>query len=180
MTTRFNRRDREGVLHFVTLRVREGRRAFSRDAYARAVLNQLRRQCDEFPARLIAYVAMPTHLHCIVNPRGGRLNHFLGQYKAGCTLDLCRLAEEAGDLRVLDWLYQTPDHHAQLFQDGKHSFHLYSDRLIWQKINYIHNNPTRSGLVTRANEYPYSGFCAMYPADGESVVPLDAGFWWED
>ncbi len=49
--------------------------------------------------------------------------------------------------------------------------------MIWQKINYIHNNPFRAGLVQHADEYPYSSFSAMYPCGREPIVPIDKDRW---
>ena len=37
-----------------------------------------------------------------------------------------------------------------------HPVELYSNKFIWQKLNYIHNNPVRSGLVKFPEEYRYS------------------------
>jgi hypothetical protein len=33
---------------------------------------------------------------------------------------------------------------------------LWSNRVIWEKINYVHNNPVEAGLVYRAQDYVYS------------------------
>jgi putative transposase len=137
MGTRLNRSNRRAVLHYVTINVRNRRKAFQQDIFARAAAEVLRRHCDEHPARLIAYVIMPEHLHFITNPRDGDINRFLSQYKPAVTLRVKELAEEFGRQRILDWL-RMPNGEYHLWQDGKHNLHLYSDRLIWQKINYIH------------------------------------------
>lgn len=57
MAKRYNTPDAAGVLHFVTLSVRDKRKAFSREQFADACLNELRNTCDQSPAKLIAYVA---------------------------------------------------------------------------------------------------------------------------
>jgi hypothetical protein len=31
-----------------------------------------------------------------------------------------------------------------------------SNKVIWEKINYVHNNPVEAGLVYRAQDYVYS------------------------
>ena len=33
---------------------------------------------------------------------------------------------------------------------------LWSNKVIWEKINYVHNNPVEAGLVYRAEDYVYS------------------------
>ncbi len=158
MAKRINRGDRTGVLHYLTINVRERRRPFVHDHYARCVLEELRHHCDTYFTRLIAYVLMPDHLHAIVNPRDGGVIRFVQQFKAGATTAVYRLAELTNHAAVQRWLTATPDGRAQLWQDGKHNFHLYSDWMIRQKINYIYNNPLRWGLIQHADEYPYSSF----------------------
>lgn len=180
MGQRLNRGNRSRVLHYITLNVREKRRPFQRDLYARLVLEELGEHCRRHPAKLIAYVVMPTHLHAILNPRDGDIIHFLQQYKAGVTTAVYHLAQATNHLAATTWLTATPDGHAQLWQDGRHNLHLYSEWMIWQKINYIHNNPAKNGLVQHADEYLYSSFNAMYHPEKETLLPIDRDWWWTD
>jgi len=179
MAKRFDRHGRQGVLHYLTINVRDRRQAFRSDAFARAAAIALRRHCDEHPAKLIAYVIMPDHLHCIVNPRDGDITRWLAQFKPAVTLRVQEIAEAMRLSRILDWL-RTAQGTSSLWQDGKHNFHLYSERLIWQKIHYIHTNPIARGLAPTAAAYPYSSFRAMYAEEGEILIPIDCPFWWED
>ena len=174
---RLNRQGREGVLHYFTINVRDGAHAFAQDAYARAAATVLRAQCNRYPARLIAYVVMPTHLHGIANPRDGDIEHFLSTFKPAVTRMVEAIARESKQQRVLDWLI-LPDGHRQLWQESKHNFHLWSERLIWQKINYMHANPIRAGLAPTMADYLYSSYRAMYEVEREVLVPIDRNFWW--
>jgi len=51
--------------------------------------------------------------------------------------------------------------------------------MIWQKINYIHANPVRAGLVSSAKDYPWSSFRSFYSLPGKSL-PIDQEWWWLD
>lgn len=44
----------------------------------------------------------------------------------------------------------------QFWRHDNHPIELWSNRVIWQKINYTHKNPVKAGLVTNAEEYRYS------------------------
>lgn len=44
----------------------------------------------------------------------------------------------------------------QFWRHDNHPIELWSNRVIWQKINYTHKNPVKAGLVTNAEEYQYS------------------------
>jgi hypothetical protein len=39
---------------------------------------------------------------------------------------------------------------------GNHPIALWSQEVIWQKLDYIHLNPVRSGLVSKPQDYVYS------------------------
>lgn len=43
-----------------------------------------------------------------------------------------------------------------LWQTEKNVYPIFSEELFMQKVNYIHNNPVRAGLVERAIDYKWS------------------------
>lgn len=51
--------------------------------------------------------------------------------------------------------------------------------MIWQKVNYIHANPVRAGLVKSARDYRWSSFRAFYSQD-ETALAVDHDWWWPD
>lgn len=59
----------------------------------------------------------------------------------------------------------------QQFQFWRHDnkpIELWSNKVIREKINYIHNNPVVEGLVFKAEDYMYSS--AIDYADGQGLV----------
>ena len=51
--------------------------------------------------------------------------------------------------------------------------------MIWQKINYIHNNPVKAGLVKSAKDYDWSSFRSFYRQDDEPLG-VDLEWWWPE
>ncbi len=51
--------------------------------------------------------------------------------------------------------------------------------MIWQKINYIHANPVRAGLVSSTKDYQWSSFHSFY-SQGESSLAIDREWCWDD
>jgi hypothetical protein len=51
--------------------------------------------------------------------------------------------------------------------------------MIWQKINYIHANPVKAGLVKSAKEYYWSSFRSFY-SQGDEPLAVDHDWWWPD
>jgi hypothetical protein len=44
----------------------------------------------------------------------------------------------------------------QFWQYDNHAEEIYSTEFMWSKLHYIHLNPVRAGLVTKASDYIYS------------------------
>ncbi len=54
----------------------------------------------------------------------------------------------------------------ELWQDGKYSLPLWNPQWIKEKINYIHWNPVRKGLVAAPEEFAWSSYGAYHPESG--------------
>jgi REP element-mobilizing transposase RayT len=119
---------------------------------------------------------MPDHFHIIVNPRDGNIQGFCGALKS---LTAKRLVELNGDK---SFLREKPDKDGsihQFWQEGFKAIPLWSGWMIWQKINYIHNNPVRAKLVDSAKDYRWSSFRGFY-FDSQEPLPVDHEWWWPD
>ena len=66
-----------------------------------------------------------------------------------------------------------------LWQESFKALPLWSNWMIWQKINYIHNNPVKSGLVESAAEYRWSSFHCFYLGESEPLK-VDRDWWWPE
>ncbi|MFT5877631.1 MAG: putative transposase, partial [Dokdonia sp.] len=52
-----------------------------------------------------------------------------------------------------------------------HAEHIYSNKFIEQKLNYIHQNPVRAGLVLNEEDYVYSS--AINYKGGDGIIQVD-------
>lgn len=77
-----------------------------------------------------------------------------------------------------DWLKMIFEFHAkfknkqdfQIWTHENHGEHIYSQKFIKQKLDYIHNNPVRAGIVLKPEDYIYSS--ASNYADQESLIDV--------
>ena len=53
---------------------------------------------------------------------------------------------------------------------GKKS--IFSEQFLREKLNYIHGNPVRAGLVENPTRYPYSS-CRNYELDDQTLIEID-------
>ena len=64
----------------------------------------------------------------------------------------------------------------QFWQHHNKPIELWSEKVIKQKINYIHNNPVENGFVTNVVDRKYSS--ARNFTDDNIVLKIDSvGFW---
>jgi REP-associated tyrosine transposase len=141
------------ALHFITANCDKRFGVFKREPYCLLFLEALRELKERRPFKLIAYVLMPDHCHLIVNPQDGRITDLTGALK-GMT------ARRIIDASPSDaFLIEKPSADGathQVWQDSFKAFPLWSDWMIWQKINYIHNNPLKARLLPLTIDGPAS------------------------
>jgi REP element-mobilizing transposase RayT len=64
----------------------------------------------------------------------------------------------------------------QVWMDEFWDENVYSEWFFRQKLDYIHSNPVKCGLVKSSDEYRYSSF-RNYFLDDESVIRIDRVEW---
>jgi REP element-mobilizing transposase RayT len=161
-----------GALHYVTGNFLDRQPVFSNPACCTAFLERLAAMGKDWPAKIISYVLMPDHFHLIVNPRDGRIKEFM--------LDLKSLsAKQIVKTNTRFKFEQTEDDGFQVWQESFKGQALWSSWMIWQKINYIHANPVKAGLVKTARDHYWSSFRSFYSI-GESPLAVDREWWWPE
>jgi len=160
-----------GALHYVTGNCTNRLPLFTERACCRAFLDELKRLNLEWPSKLIAYVLMPDHFHLISNPRDGCIIEFMRDLKSRAGKAIVQ-----GSKRFR--FPESSDGH-QVWQESFKAVPLWSLFMIWQKINYVHQNPVKAGLVKSAKDYYWSSFCSFYSLADEPLT-VDHDWWWPD
>jgi hypothetical protein len=60
----------------------------------------------------------------------------------------------------------------QFWQYGNHAVEIYSEKFMWSKIDYIHFNPVRAGIVSKPQDYIYSSASNYVENNGIIAVQL--------
>ena len=176
MALKWSNRNLPGALHFLTGNIVHRLPIFEQEACCAAFIDVCSTLKEQWPFKLISYVLMPDHIHLIVNPQDGRIRELAGTLKS---LSARRII---GVFKGSSLLREKPDVDGSIHQVWQESFKalpLWSDWLIWQKINYIHNNPIKSRLVGSAAEYRWSSFRSFYSGECEPIK-VDKDWWWSD
>ena len=59
----------------------------------------------------------------------------------------------------------------KFWKAGNHAIELYSEKFVWKKINYIHNNPVKDGWVKNPEDWCYSS--ASNYQEMESILEVE-------
>lgn len=104
---------------------------------------------------------MPNHIHLIAkgNFLGKHISSFKS-YSARRIIDYLITGEDYKSLNQLKAgkLSHKRDREHQLWTEGFHPKMIYSAEVMEQKIEYIHYNPVKAGLVKSMDDWIYSSY----------------------
>ena len=176
MARKWSNRNLPGALHYVTGCSLDRIPLFTEERCCIEFLATISEKRLEWPFKLVAYVLMPDHFHLIVNPQDGRIRELAGVLKGASSHRIAVVSKNWSFLRD----HPEPDGSInQVWQESFKAFPLWSEWMIWQKINYIHANPVKARLVKSAKDYRWSSFRAMY-MDATEPLEIDKDWWWPD
>ena len=132
---------------------------FCQPDFAKVVLDSWQFLQREREIDILSFVIMENHVHWIAV--GPQLSKRVGEFKSFTATTILRQMESKGyeillqELRFLKARHKIDQQH-QLWQDGSHPQQIETDEMMWQKIEYTHNNPLRRGYVDDPVHWRYS------------------------
>jgi REP element-mobilizing transposase RayT len=149
--------------YFVTWSVVNWLPLFENPWYRQIVLDSLAHLREHKSTQVNAFVVMATQAHAVLWPRDGiDVSDVLRDFKRHTSRAISREAakrEDNGHLQVFAAArlsHRSGRGEYQVWQEGSHPEAIYSDDFSRQKIEYVHNNPVRAGLVNKAEDWEYS------------------------
>jgi REP element-mobilizing transposase RayT len=116
-------------------------------------LEHYRRQ---YRAAILGFVFMPTHIHLVIAIEGPRLSGFMRDFKKYVSQ---RAAKELGIKRRRVWI---PRYDRVVIT---------SEEVLRTKLEYVHNNPAKAGLVDVADKWLWSSARA-YSGAGDCPIAV--------
>ena len=144
--------DQELFAHFVTFSVERRRRLLDLDYPKRIVLGVLNEELETFNARCVGYVIMPNHVHAVIwLPKTRQLSQFMKAWK------------QKSSFHLRDWYRESAEEYDEAHREGSrfwqpkyYAFEIYKREKLEEKLQYMHENPVRAGLVTLATDWRWS------------------------
>jgi putative transposase len=145
--------------HFLTCTIVGWLPVFTRVESVEIVMNCWKYLQDRQRLTVFGYVILENHLHLIVSsPRLAREIAIFKSYTARQILDLLEARSASvllGQLRHEKARHKI-DREYQLWQEGSHPQEIQGDAMMWQKLEYMHNNPVERGYVDDPLHWRYS------------------------
>lgn len=118
---------------------------------------------QKYKAGIIAYVLMVNHIHFIIYfEEENRLSDYMRDFKKFTSLRIREHLQVAYPEKASELVYERRTQKFKVWEDFFDGQHLYSRRVCEVKIDYIHDNPVKAGLVTRPEFYKYSSAAFYY------------------
>jgi REP element-mobilizing transposase RayT len=159
-------------IYFVTMTIVGWINLFDREVYKEVVVNNLKYCQEKENLEIFAYVIMSNHIHMVCRRFNSDLTELLGRFKSFTSKQFIKEIEEDSNESRREWLLFLFKKYANMnkqykgyhiWQYTNHPVLLYTNSVIDQKIDYIHNNPVKAGIVTDATSYFYSNACLDSP-----------------
>ncbi len=151
--------------YFMTLTVVEWIDVFTRERYAKIIVDSLKYCIQNKGLNIYAYVVMSNHLHIIANCNDDfQLSEVIRDFKKFSSKQIVASIKNETESRR-EWMLaifakearaHTKHHSYKVWQDGNFAIELYSEKFTWIKLNYIHKNPVRAGYVRYPQHWKYS------------------------
>lgn len=153
-------------LYFVSFAVVGWLDVFTRNEYKDILIESLKFCQKEKGMEIIAWCIMTNHVHLIFRSvKGQKPENILGDFKRFTSKKLVKaIRENPKESRKENLLaeFSKAAHQSsnvknyQFWRHDNKPIELWSNKVIEEKLNYIHNNPVEAGIVFKPEDYRYS------------------------
>jgi len=170
-----------GQLQFLTSSTYHRAKLFESDRFRWSFVEVLGQLRIEMGFRLIGWVLMPDHFHLLIKPEPvASTSRFMQELKKRTAQRILSALSENQRVpwcgKMLARLRLPPTVHAdsqfRVWQRRFYPFGVYSEKKRLEKLNYMHGNPVKCGLVASPEQWPWSSF-RFYSLNDSSVLSMD-------
>jgi putative transposase len=165
-------------VYFSTSTIVEWLPVFTSDIYFNAIIDSLKYCQANKGLNLIAYVIMPEHIHLVTsNLEEINLSDIMRDFKRFTSKEISHQLKIDNKHLLLEAMEGFAhkgkgNTEYKVWQDGFHPESIYSEMFLQQKIDYIHLNPVRRGLVSKPENWLYSS-ARNYISSDETIITVD-------
>lgn len=163
-------------LYFVSFSVVDWIDVFTRREYQEILVDSISFCQKNKNLKMYCYCIMPSHVHFITYSEKNELSGILRDFKSFTARQVIKAIQENVQESRKEWMLNKFEYNGkispqeqkmQFWKHDNHPFFLYSNKLIQQKVDYIHYNPVEAGFVNQPHEWRLSS------ANEQSPIKLD-------
>jgi REP element-mobilizing transposase RayT len=170
----------EGHIYYITTNIYNQLPIFTRPSFIIPLYDSLNFYRYQLLFKILGYVFMPDQIHLLVWPYGtATVSDLMRDFKEFTAKRIIRQAQVEG---LTEWInafaqagVATGRGQNKVWQDSYWDTNVFTQRFLRQKLNYIHRNPLRAGLVDDVAKYPYSSY-RSYEFEEEWGIEIDTGW----
>jgi len=167
----------DGSIYYITSEIYNRIKLFTTASFVIAIIDSLNYYLYQYSIKIVGYVIMPDHIHFLLYLQVEQaITDFMRDFKRFTSGRITRQAKVEGKT---DWIIMfekagenTERAEYKVWQDSFWEQNIYSEEFLKQKLNYIHLNPVRAGIVNNAIDYPYSS-ARNYYLDDHHLIAID-------
>ena len=168
--------DDDSYAHFITTNTYSSYPYFKDGELCQILIEELEFYSKKYGFALIGYVIMPDHLHLLLwwdkeeRPKLS-VSHIMQAIKGATARRIIDLIQRKGLEQMLQSTHRNAHSKSRrrylkyrLWQPGFYDFNIYGEERLLEKLNYIHGNAVRAGLVSSPGNYEWSSW-GLYFSD---------------
>lgn len=172
MSRKYKFRDND-KLYFVTFAIVYWIDLFIREEYKKIVLDSWKYCIANKGMELYGWCIMTSHIHIIIGSHADKLERIMQNMKRHTSEQLRAAIKNNYSESRKEWMLWLMERAGkknsnnidfQLWQQHNNPIELSNQKMAWQKLEYIHQNPVKAGFVEKPEDYLYSSardYCGM-------------------
>lgn len=169
----------QGATHYLTFTIEGWIDLLTRKIFKDLILESFLYCQKNKNLQIHAFVMMSNHIHTIWTATDNNLSDIIRDFKTHTSKSFIKIIVESAESRR-EWLLYMFKFYARrtmanknykIWTNDNHPEEIFSQEFFYQKLQYIHQNPVRGGIVYEETDYIYSS-AANY-AKKKSIFNVD-------
>jgi len=161
----------DAIAHFVTFSVVGWVDVFSRESYKEIFVSSLKYCQESKGLTLHAWVIMTNHVHLIISSNTNKIEDIVRDLKKYTSKQIIKAIQENTTESRKEWMLNlfsfagknnNNNKEYQFWKQDYHPIELNTAERTKERLDYLHENPVRSGLVWEPWHYKYSSAIDYY------------------
>jgi REP element-mobilizing transposase RayT len=167
--------------YFVTFTIVDWLKVIENDSYKQIIIDSIKYFQQNKGLVIYGYCIMPNHVHMIIQAVGvlsiAEILRDLKRFTARAIVAKLNEEKPEGYIEILNQFFEAGKTlkritNYKVWQDGNMAKIIFSNKFLFEKLNYIHNNPVEYGLCSLPWEYKYSSAINYAGKEGLILVEL--------